>query len=56
MRRMALLDRERAVRSEAARIASAFNGAGDGTRNEAELWGLTDKELADIERSLEELL
>jgi hypothetical protein len=49
------LDPEKAVRSEAPRIASALSEAAGRARNEAGLWGLTPKELADIKRSLEEL-
>jgi hypothetical protein len=48
VRRKSLLDPEKAVHSEAPRIASALTKA-------AELWGLTPQELADIKQSLEGL-
>jgi SAM-dependent methyltransferase len=51
-RRKALLDRERAVRSEAASIASAFQEAGDRARNEAELRTAATRIIGDFAEQL----
>jgi hypothetical protein len=53
VRRRILLDRERAVRSEAARIASAFKEAGDRARNEAELRTAATRIIGDFAEQLD---